>query len=121
MKPRNSHGTELDAYLVFTQPLENSQVQNPLPDCQIELYPENLTHTRAIRVYGDSDHQHALTTLRALLENQSVRWLELGMRGYGLMEKKREYRPWRRHLHLTRAAFLELPILEAEVRYHAPL
>ena len=120
MKPRFTHGTELDAYLVFTSPILNQAVQNPL-GCNLENYPENPTHTRAIRLYGDTNHQTALETLQALLETNSVRWLELGMRGYGLMEGKREYRPWRSHKHLTRADFLGLTKLEAEIRYHAPL
>ena len=119
MKPRFSHGTELDAYLVFTVPIPNHEVQNPL-GCKLELYPANPTHTRAIRLYGDTNHQTALETLQALLENKTARWLELGMRGYGLMEGKREYRPWRSHQHLTREAFLALKKLEAEIRYHAP-
>ena len=121
MKPRHSHGVELDAYLVFTQPIANQEVQNPLESCHLEPYPENPSHTRAIRVFGDTDHQQALQVLRGLLENNSVRWLELGMRAYALMEGKREYRPWRSHKHLTREAFLALPTLEAEIRYHAPL
>jgi hypothetical protein len=120
MKPRFTHGTELDAYLVFTVPIPNHEVHNPL-GCSLEPYPENLTQTRAIRLYGDTNHQFALETLQGLLENKTVRWLELGMRGYGLMEGKREYRPWRKHQHLTREAFLALGKLEAEIRYHAPL
>ncbi len=121
MKPRFTHGTELDAYLVFVQPIATNTILNPLEPCKLELYPHDQTHTRAIRIYGDTDHQNALETLQALLENKTVRWLELGMRGYGLMEGKREYRPWRSHKHLTREAFLALSRLEAEVRYHAPL
>ena len=120
MKPRFTHGTELDAYLVFSIPIPNAEVINPL-ECSLLVYPENTTHTRAIRLYGDTKHQIALETLQALLENKTVRWLELGMRGYGLMEGKREYRPWRSHKHLTREAFLDLSKLEAEIRYHAPL
>ncbi len=121
MKPRFSHGSELDAYLVFATPQPNNSVQNPILDCSLELYPENQTHTRAIRVYGDTNHQIALEALQALLSQNSVRWLELGMRGYAMMEKKREYRPWRSHQHLTRAAFLALTKLEPEIRYHAPV
>ncbi len=121
MKPRFTHGTELDAYLVFQEPIDTNAVLNPLEPCKIELYPQNQTQTRAIRLYGDIDHQHALKTLQALLENKTVRWLELGMRGYAHMEGKREYRPWRSHKHQTREVFLALLQLEAEVRYHAPI
>ena len=121
MKPRFTHGTELDAYLVFSTPILTEQVQNPITTCKLEYYPQDSTHTRGIRIYGDADHQTALETLQRLLENDSVRWVELGMRGYAHMEGKREYRPWRKHLHLTREAFLGLTRLEAEIRYHAPL
>jgi hypothetical protein len=121
MKPRFSHGSELDAYLVFNTPIRNELVQNPILECSLEMYPENQTHTRAIRVYGDTNHQIALETLQALLRENTMRWLELGMRGYAMMEKKREYRPWRSHKHLTRDAFLALVKLEPEIRYHAPV
>ncbi len=121
MKPRFTHGTELDAYLVFTQPQLVNSIKNPIPDCNLEHYPENPSHTRAIRIYGDTAHQNALETLQTLLENNTIRWVELGMRGYAMMEGKREYRPWRKNIHLTRAAFLALTVVEAETRYHAPL
>jgi hypothetical protein len=120
-KPRHSHGASLEAYLVFAVPIPSHQVQNPLPDCQVEIYPDSSTHTRAMRLYGDVSSQTALVVLRDLLDSGQVRWLELGMRGYALMEGKREYRPWRANKHLSRATFLELAHLELEVRYHAPI
>jgi hypothetical protein len=119
MKPRHSHGASLEAYLVFSTPQQ--KVINPILGCQIETYPENPTHTRAIRVYGDVEAGIALQTLRDLLLTGQVRWLELGMRGYALMEGKREYRPWRSNKHLTQEALLQLTSLEPEVRYHAPV
>jgi hypothetical protein len=120
-KPRHSHGAALEAYLVFASPLPNGDVQNPLPTCHIDVFPENQTHTRALRIYGDVQAADALEVLRGLLLSGQVRWLELGMRGYALMEGKREYRPWRSNKHLTEEALLALARLEPEVRYHAPV
>jgi hypothetical protein len=120
-KPRHSHGASLEAYLVFASPLPNHEVHNPLPTCQIESYPDSPTHTRAVRLHGDVPAQVALDVLRGLLEQRQVRWLELGMRAYALMEGKREYRPWRANKHLSREALLDLAWLEPEVRYHAPV
>jgi hypothetical protein len=119
MKPKHSHGASLEAYLVFSTP--QLEVINPIQGCQIEMYPENPTHTRAIRLYGDVEAGSALETLRGLLLGGQVRWLELGMRGYALMEGKREYRPWRSNKHLSQEALLQLSNLEPEVRYHAPI
>jgi hypothetical protein len=120
-KPRHSHGTSLEAYLVFASPLPSHEVKNPLPNCQLEAYPESPTHIRALRLYGDVSAQVALEVLRGLLETGQVRWLELGMRAYALMEGKREYRPWRANKHLSSVELQGLSSLEPEVRYHAPL
>jgi hypothetical protein len=119
MKPRYSQGASLEAYLVFSTP--QLEVTNPIQGCQIERYPENPTHTRAIRVFGDVEAGVALTALRGLLLSGHVRWLEIGMRGYGLMEGKREYRPWRANKHLSLETLTQLAVLEPEVRYHAPV
>lgn len=121
MKPRHSHGASLEAYLVFSSPLPNSELHNPLAGCQLEIYPDSPTHIRAVRIFGDTDPQTALEVLRDLLQSGAVRWLELGMRGYALMEGKREYRPWRSNKHLSLQAMLALSHLEPEVRYHAPI
>jgi hypothetical protein len=120
-KPRHSHGASLEAYVVFASPLPSDTVTNPLPACQVEIYPDSPTHARAMRVYGDVQAVVALGVLRDLLHSGQVRWLELGMRGYALMEGKREYRPWRANKHLSRADLMGLASLEPEVRYHAPV
>ncbi len=119
MTKRFAQGYELEAYLVFSQPLPLDGVVNPLPTLKLEVYPLDETRGRAIRLSGDIDGARALEVLRGLLGN-GVRWLEVGLRGYGLMEGKREYRPWRRNAHLSLEALMALSALEPEVRYHAP-
>ena len=118
MKLRNAHGTELEVYVVYTQPVATATLQ--LEGLSIEFYPTDDGQFRAARGTGDVDGNLALETLRALLLSGEIRWLELGLRGYSLMEKKREYRPWRKNTHLTLETFVHLTTLEPEVRYHAP-
>jgi hypothetical protein len=119
MKPRHAHGYELEAYFVFSQPVPS--VENPLKNLKLEAYPNDDTSFRAARLTGDADPDAALETLRALLLSGTVRWLELGLRGYSFMDGKREYRPWRSNAHLSLDALLELTHLEPEMRYHAPV
>jgi hypothetical protein len=118
MKLRNAHGYELEAYFVFTNPVQT--VQAPLEGLKLETYPTEHGLFRAARVTGDANGEIALEVLRTELLNGTVRWLELGLRGYALMEGKREYRPWRRNAHLGLEALRNLETLEPEVRYHAP-
>ena len=119
MKLRNAHGTELEVYIVYTQPVAVATLQ--LEGLKLEGYPTEDGRIRAARGTGDVDASAALETLRAMLLSGEIRWLELGLRGYSLMEKRREYRPWRKNAHLTLEAFSALIVLEPEVRYHAPI
>ena len=116
---RNAHGTELELYIVYTQPVTTAELQ--LEGLNLERYPTEDGRIRAARGTGDVAGNLALETLRAMLMNGEIRWLELGSRGYSLMENKREYRPWRKNAHLTLEAFKTLIALEPEVRYHAPI
>jgi hypothetical protein len=116
---RHAHGAAFDAYLVFSDPPEG--FESPLPGASLELYPHADGRVRAARLSGDIPAQVGLETLRALLERGEVRWLELGLRAYALMEGKREYRPWRKNVHLSLEALRDLHTLEPEVRYHAPV
>ena len=119
MKLRNAHGTELEVYIVYTQPVAIATLQ--LEGLKLEHYPTPEGLIRAARGTGDVDGNAALERLRAMLLSGEIRWLELGSRGYSLMEKKREYRPWRKNAHLTLEALTALTALEPEVRYHAPI
>lgn len=119
MNLRNAHGTELELYIVYTQPAVAATMQ--LEGLKLEHYPTPDGLIRAARGTGDVDGNDALEALRAMLLSGQIRWLELGLRGYSLMEKKREYRPWRKNAHLTIEAFTALTVLEPEVRYHAPI
>ena len=116
---RNAHGTELEVYIVYTQPVAASPLR--LEGLNFEHYPNPDGLIRAARGTGDASGDQALVTLRSMLLSGEIRWLELGLRGYSLMEKKREYRPWRKNAHLTLQAFTTLTALEPEVRYHAPI
>jgi hypothetical protein len=119
MTKRFAQGYELEAYLVFTEAVPNEAVTNPVPGSTLEVYPLDEARVRAIRISGDVDGMQALESMRSLL-GRSVRWLEVGLRGYGLIDGKREYRPWRRNAHLSLEALMVLEKLEPEVRYHAP-
>ena len=119
VKLRNAHGTELEVYIVYTQPVATATLQ--LEGLRLDQYPNPDGLIRAARGTGDVDGNAALGLLRAMLLAGEIRWLELGLRGYSLMEKKREYRPWRKNAHLTPEAFSALVTLEPEVRYHAPI
>jgi hypothetical protein len=115
---------ELEAYFVFTEPLpiEHAQaVLNELGELTPEFYPtETPGLIRAARASGDADAHTVLHTLHERLANAELRWLEIGLRGYGLIGGKREYKPWRRNAYLNRETFEKLEQLEPEVRYHAP-
>ena len=116
---RNAHGTELEVYIVYTTPAAIATLR--LEGLRVEDYPTPDGLIRAVRGTGDVGGDIALGIVRAMLLSGEIRWLELGLRGYSLMEKKREYRPWRKNAHLTLAALTALTALEPEVRYHAPI
>jgi hypothetical protein len=120
VNPRNAHGIELEIYFVYTTPVAVATTLQ-LAGLTLEDYPTSDGLFRAARGTGDVPGSVALETLRAMLLSGQIRWLELGLRGYSLMEKRREYRPWRKNAHLTLEAFTALTALEPEVRYHAPV
>jgi hypothetical protein len=115
---------EMDAYAVLTRSLPREEAERVLPfgSTKRELFPDesdaNLYH--ALRISGDADPEAFLAGCRALVVAGQARWLEFGLRGYIIIEGKREYRPWRRNQYMDRAALAALPGLEPEVRYHAP-
>ncbi len=115
---------ELEAYIVFTEPLPIERAEavlNELGDLKPEFYPtETPGLIRAARMSGDADALAVLHALRVKLMANELRWLEIGLRGYGLIKGKREYKPWRRNAYLNQESFTELKNLEPEVRYHTP-
>lgn len=115
---------ELEAYIVFAEPLELERAEAVLDefgDLRREFYPaETPALIRAARLSGDADAKTVLNALRLKLTGSELRWLEIGLRGYGLIKGKREYKPWRRNAYLNLEAFERLERLEPEVRYHAP-
>ena len=115
---------ELEAYIVFTEPLEVERAQRVLEafnQLTHELYPsETPAFIRAARLSGDQDAKTVLDALRAQLTGSQLRWLEIGLRGYGIIKGKREYKPWRRNAYLSLESLEALERLEPEVHYHAP-
>ncbi len=114
---------ELDAFIVFFEPLELGLAKRLLEfeASTLELFPlENSPLIRAARVMGDTDLKFALESVRAHLLEQRARWIEIGARGYAIIDGKREYRPWRKNAYLTLEKFSLLEKLEPEVKYHAP-
>lgn len=115
---------ELEVYAVFTHPLEQHLVGDFFADLnglRLEAYPDAQPGlVRAARLNGDIAPDMALMVLRGQLEQGKLRWLELGLRGYGLIKGKREYRPWRKNAYLSLESFRKLTALEAEVHYHVP-
>ena len=118
-----SRGVELDAFIVFFEPLEVGLAKRLLEfeALTLELYPlENSNLIRAARVTGDTDLKLALEKTRAHLLEGRARWIEIGARGFAVIDGKREYRPWRKNGYLTLEKFSVLEKLEPEVKYHAP-
>jgi hypothetical protein len=118
-----SRGVELDAFIVFFEPLEVGLAKRLLEfdASTLELFPlENSSLIRAARVMGDTDLKFALESVRAHLLENRARWIEIGARGYAIIDGKREYRPWRKNAYLTLEKLSLLEKLEPEVKYHAP-
>lgn len=115
---------ELEAYIVFAKALEVERAEamlNELDGLARELYPAEAPDSiRAARLSGDANAETVFTALRSRLVTNELRWLEIGLRGYGLIKGKREYKPWRRNAYLSLEAFGKLEKLEPEVRYHGP-
>jgi hypothetical protein len=115
---------ELEVYAVFSSPLEQERIEGFFADLgglKLEAYPdEQPGRVRAVRLSGDVAPERALVFLRDQLEGGRLRWLELGLRGYGVIKGKREYRPWRKNAYLALEQFRALQALEGEIRYHIP-
>jgi hypothetical protein len=118
-----SRGVELDAFIVFFEPLELGLAKRLLEfeASTLELFPlEHSPLIRAARVMGDTDLKLALESVRAHLLEHRARWIEIGARGYAIIDGRREYRPWRKNAYLTLEKLSLLEKLEPEVKYHAP-
>ncbi len=114
---------ELDAFIVFFEPLEIGLAKRLLEfdASTLELFPlENSSLIRAARVMGDTDLKVALENIRAHLTEDRAKWIEIGARGYAVIDGKREYRPWRKNAYLSLEKLQTLEKLEHEVKYHAP-
>jgi hypothetical protein len=119
----------LEAYAVFTTPADD-----PSRIAFLKLLPKNLVRltihpdssdpmlTRAIALQSDTHFDEILGVFTNALVSQQVRWLEIGLHGYGIIKESVEYRPWLRNRYLNLEDFRKLSLtgLEPEVRYHAP-
>ncbi len=114
---------ELDAFIVFFEPLELGLAKRLLEfeASTLELFPlENSSLIRAARVTGDTDLKLALEQTRAHLTQGRAKWIEIGARGFAVIDNRREYRPWRKNAYLSLEKLNILEKLEPEVKYHAP-
>jgi hypothetical protein len=119
----------LEAYAVFTTPADDAS-----RIAFLKLLPKNLVRltihpdssnpllTRAIALQSDTHFDEILEVFTNALVIQQVRWLEIGLHGYGIIKESVEYRPWLRNRYLNLEDFRKLSLtgLEPEVRYHAP-
>jgi hypothetical protein len=113
---------EADLYLVLRQPLPINQAKGLVAPLALTITPfgdeADPSRWRALRLAGDIEGERLLAWVQA--EAGGFRWLEFGLRGYGVLEKRREARPWRRNAHLSLAQLAQLARLEPEVRYQVP-
>jgi hypothetical protein len=119
----------LEAYAVFSTPADDAS-----RIAFLKLLPKNLVRltihpdssnpmlTRAIALQSDTHFDEILDVFTNALVNQQLRWLEIGLHGYGIIKESVEYRPWLRNRYLNLKDFRKLSLagLEPEVRYHAP-
>jgi hypothetical protein len=119
----------LEAYAVFNTPADDAS-----RIAFLKLLPKNLERltihpdssdpmlTRAIALQSDTQFDEILDVFTNALINQQLRWLEIGLHGYGIIKGGVEYRPWLRNRYLNLEDFRKLSLtgLEPEVRYHAP-
>ena len=119
----------LEAYAVFTTPGDDAS-----RIAFLKLLPKNLERltihpdssdpllTRAIALQSDRHFKEILNVFTNALVSQQLRWLEIGLHGYGIIKESVEYRPWLRNRYLNLEDFRKLSLtgLEPEVRYHAP-
>jgi hypothetical protein len=117
----------LEAYAVFTTPADDATrkaflKQLPTDLVRITIHPEssNPILTRAMALQSDTHFTELQKLFSEALRSRQLRWLEIGLHGYGLIDGKAEYRPWLRNRYLNLEQFLKLVSLEPEVRYHAP-
>jgi hypothetical protein len=119
----------LEAYAVFTTPADDASriaFLKRLPKNleRLTVHPDSSDPmlTRAIALQSDTDFKEILGVFTDALGSKQLRWLEIGLHGYGIIKESVEYRPWLRNRYLTLEQFAKLSAtgLEAEVRYHAP-
>jgi hypothetical protein len=119
----------LEAYAVFTIPADDASriaFLKLLPKnlMRLTIHPDssNPLLTRAIALQSDTQFDEILGVFTNALVKQQLRWLELGLHGYGIIKESVEYRPWLRNRYLNLEDFRKLSLtgLEPEVRYHAP-
>jgi hypothetical protein len=119
----------LEAYAVFSTPADDiTRIEF------LKLLPKNLERltihpdssnpmlTRAIALQSDTQFDEILAVFTDALVSQQLRWLEIGLHGYGVIKESVEYRPWLRNRYLNLEDFRKLSLtgLEPEVRYHTP-
>jgi hypothetical protein len=119
----------LEAYAVFTTPADDASriaflkllAKNLV---RLTIHPDSSDPmlTRAIALQSDTHFDEILDVFTNALVSQQLRWLEIGLHGYGIIKESVEYRPWLRNRYLNLEDFRKLSRtgLEPEVRYHAP-
>lgn len=117
---RAVNAVELEVYAVFADPVSPAEAEAALPGLEVERYRDEAGRVRAVRFAGDAEPGAVLPLLKAGLAAGRLRWLEFGLRGYAVIEGKRERRPWRRNAYLGFAGLEALEALEPGVRYHGP-
>jgi hypothetical protein len=119
----------LEAYAVFTTPADDASriaFLKLLPKnlVRVTIHPDssNPLLTRAIALQSDTHFDEILGVFTNALVSRQLRWLEIGLHGYGVIKESVEYRPWLRNRYLNFEDFRKLSLtgLEPEVRYHAP-
>lgn len=119
----------LEAYAVFSTPADDAtriDFLKRLPKNleRLTIHPDSSDPmlTRAIALQSDTHFDAILGMFSDALVSKQLRWLEIGLHGYGVIKESVEYRPWLRNRYLSLEEFRKLSLkgLEPEVRYHAP-
>ena len=119
----------LEAYAVFAIPADDQiriaflkRLPKNLERLTVHPDSSDSTLTRAIALQSDRHFDEILGVFTLALQAKEIRWLEIGLHGYGIIKESVEYRPWLRNRYLSLEQFAKLSAtgLEAEVRYHAP-
>lgn len=125
MKPN----LRLEAYAVFSTPADDASriaFLKRLPKNleRLTIHPDSSDPmlTRAVALQSDTHFDEILGVLTVAVQAKEIRWLEIGLHGYGIIKESIEYRPWLRNRYLSLEEFMERSALglEAEVRYHTP-